>query len=138
MATHVHTIPELDDKELRKFGLMTGAIVAGLFGLLLPWIWEFSFPLWPWIFFAVFGAWALLAPATMQGVYRVWMRIGLAIGKVTTPIILGIVFYIVIMPVGLVMRLFRWDAMRRKLDSDLETYRIDKRDVSSGSLENPF
>ena len=135
---HADTIPELDAKELRKFGIMTGAIVAGLFGLLLPWIWEFSYPKWPWVFFAIFAVWALVAPATMRGVYRVWMRIGLAISKVTTPIILGIVFYIVLMPVGVLMRLFRWDAMKRKLDSDLETYRIDKRESPSGSLENPF
>lgn len=138
MTTHAETIPELDAGGLRKFGLTTGAIVAGLFGLLLPWIWEFSFPIWPWIFFGIFGLWALLAPTTLRAVYRGWMRVGLAISKITTPLILGIVFFLMIMPVGLLMRLFRWDPLRRKLDSEMETYRVEKRDVSSGSLENPY
>lgn len=138
MTTQAESIPELDAVGLRKFGLTTGAIVAGLFGLLLPWVWEFSFPIWPWIFFGVFGIWAMAAPTTMRAVYRGWMRIGLAISKVTTPLILGTVFFVLIMPVGLLMRLFRWDPMRRKLDLDVQTYRVEKRGASTGSLENPF
>ena len=39
-----HTIPELDKKGLREFGLVTGGIVAGLFGLFFPWIFDRAFP----------------------------------------------------------------------------------------------
>ena len=43
------TIPELDRKGLRQFGIVTGGILAGLFGLFFPWLLEHSYPYWPWI-----------------------------------------------------------------------------------------
>ena len=49
MAKGTHTIPELDRTGLREFGIVTGGIVAVLFGLLFPWLLERSFPLWPWV-----------------------------------------------------------------------------------------
>ena len=106
-------IPDLDRDELRKFGLTTGAIVAVLFGGLIPWIWDFRYPTWPWIVFGILAAFAILAPMLLQPVHRTWMRIGLAISKVTTPIILGIVFFLVIMPVGIIIRLAGRDPLHR-------------------------
>jgi hypothetical protein len=76
MNSAKHGIPELDRKGLREFGLITGAIVAVLFGLFFPWLLERSFPLWPWAIFAVLGAWALVAPLSLRLVYRAWMRFG--------------------------------------------------------------
>ena len=42
------TIPELDRAGLRQFGLLMGGFVALVFGLLLPWLFERTLPLWPW------------------------------------------------------------------------------------------
>jgi hypothetical protein len=132
------TTKDLTVGELRSFGLTTGAIVAVLFGLVLPWIWDLGYPRWPWIFFGVLGFWALAAPASLRVVYRVWMRIGLMISKVTTPIILGVVFYLIVMPVGLLIRTIGGDPMHRRFDSSAETYRIDKQEQSTSKLENPY
>ena len=131
-------IPELDRDELRKFGLTTGAIVAVLFGGLIPWIWDFRYPTWPWIVFGVLAAFAILAPMLLQSVHRTWMRIGLAISKVTTPIILGIVFFLVIMPIGIVIRLAGRDPLRRNLESSTDTYRVDPQVSEHDSLEKPY
>jgi len=70
-------IPELDRKGLRTFGLVTGFIVAGLFGLFFPWVFERPHATWPWIFLAIIGVWALVAPMSLRPVYRLWMRFGL-------------------------------------------------------------
>ena len=131
-------IPELDRKGLREFGLTTGLIIAGLFGLLLPWVFEKGFPLWPWVTFAVLGLWALIAPNSLQPVYRLWMRLGLAIGRITTPIVLGVVFYLVIMPMGLVRRVFGLDSMARNLDEEASTYRVATRQKAIKNLEKPY
>jgi len=48
----------------------------------------------------------LVAPAALGPVYRGWMRFALAISRVTTPILLGIVYFLAVLPVALVMRLF--------------------------------
>ena len=89
---NANTIPILGKGELRKFGISTGAVLVVLFGGIIPWVWDLSYPLWPWLIFAVLEALALLAPALLQPVNRTWMKVGLLISKVTTPIIMGLIF----------------------------------------------
>ena len=138
MAAHPTVIPELDANGLRNFGITTGAIIAVLFGLLFPWIFERSLPLWPWIVFGVLAFWGLAAPTTLRPVYHGWMRFGLLISKVTTPIVLGVVFFVVILPFGLVRRLIAADAMAREFDNDAKSYRVDSDQPTSDSLEHPY
>lgn len=134
----MYEIPELDSKGLRHFGLLTGGIVLGLFGIVLPWIFGFDYPIWPWILSAVLGCWACAAPRSLQPVYRGWMRIGMVLNRITTPIILGAVFYLVITPTSFIMRLLRRDAMARRFDDDAPTYRIPSKKRPKQSLEKPF
>jgi hypothetical protein len=47
----------------------------------------------------------LLAPARLGPVYRGWMRLAHAMSRVTTPVFLGVVYFGVFTPLGLVMRL---------------------------------
>ncbi|MBU2676579.1 MAG: sxtJ [Gammaproteobacteria bacterium] len=129
---------ELSAAELRNFGLSTGAIVAVLFGVIIPWIWDFGYPVWPWIVLAILGGLGLIAPMSLRLVHRYWMRFALLISKVTTPIILGIVFFLVFMPVGLVIRVFSRDPLARQFDPDAETYRIVHDRQSAGTLEKPY
>ncbi len=138
MTMDANTIQKLDARELRHFGLSTGAIVAVLFGALIPWIWDLKYPVWPWVILAVLGLWAVVVPKSLWPVYRLWMRIGLLISKVTTPIILGIVFFLVIMPIGLVSRIFRRDPLDRQFDTDVGTYRIKKDSQPAEASEKPY
>lgn len=132
-----HEIPELDRKGLREFGLVTGGIVAGLFGLFFPWLLERSIPLWPWIVFGVLGVWGLVAPLSLRPVYRGWMRFGLMLSKVTTPLIMGIVFFVVITPVALILKIVGNDPMARKFD-DSESYRVPTKKAPTENLEKPY
>ena len=138
MAGLSHVIPDLDSKGLRSFGLTTGAIVAVLFGLFLPWLLDHTMPLWPWVLCGVLAVWALLAPTSLRPVYRVWMRFGLLMSRITTPIILGIVFFFVITPIALVRGLLAKDSMARELDEQLLSYRVDSRKASKNNLERPY
>jgi len=133
-----HTIPVLDRKGLREFGLLTGGIVAVLFGLFFPWLLERPWPRWPWVLFGVLGGMALIAPLALGPVYKAWMQLGLLLNKVTTPLILGIVFFLVISPIGLVRRVRRHDAMARTFDSHVPTYRVPSQQKPSESLKRPF
>ena len=55
-----------------------------------------------------------------------------------TPLIMSIVFYGLFMPMGLLMRLFGKDAMARKLDSNVESYRVESKMSPVKNLERPF
>ena len=133
-----HQIPELDAKGYREFAIVTSAIVVGLFGLFFPWVFEStSWPRWPWIFAAILSTWGLIAPMTLKGVYKGWMRFGLLLSKITTPLIMGIVFYLVITPIGLIRRVTADDAMQRDFD-DSDSYRVPSQKQPPNKLERPF
>lgn len=138
MMGTVREIPVLDAKGLRDFGLVNGAVAAALFGLLLPWIFGFDYPRWPWYLFAVLSVWALTLPNLLRPVYWAWMKLGLIISRITTPLILGIVFFVVIMPIGLIRRVFGKDSMSRGFDTNASSYRIDSPTVLRKNLENPY
>lgn len=135
---HSNNSQEMSAAELRKFGLSTGTIFAVVFGVVIPWIWDFRYPTWPWFIFAVLVPWALIAPVSLGPVYRLWMRFGLLISKITTPLILGILFFLVILPVGLAMRIFKGDPLKRQLDANAGTYRVDSLKQPVDTLEKPY
>jgi hypothetical protein len=133
-----HTIPELDGRGLRQFGLTTGAIVAALFGLFFPWLLERNWPLWPWLIAGPLWALALIYPVWLRLIYRGWMRFGLLASRIMTPLVLGIVFFLVVTPLALVRRLSGRDAMRRNFDPNYKSYRVPSEKPALDRLEKPF
>jgi hypothetical protein len=126
------------NKEMRKFGLSMGAIIAILFGLLLPWLFDHDYPLWPWIAAGLFWLAAAAAPALLRPVYSAWMRIGHALGWINTRIILGLMFYTVFFIIAMSMKLLGKDPMSRKIDKTLNSYRVRSEKRARDHLEKPF
>lgn len=62
---------------------------------------------------------ALAAPLALVVVYRPWMRVARVLGRVSSTLLLTVVFFTVVTPLGLVMRLFGWDpfGLRRARDA---------------------
>ena len=137
MALPESDIPELDRSGLRNFGITTGGIIAAIFGILLPYLLDRAWPLWPWIVAAVLGGWALVAPASLGPVYRGWMRFGLLASKIVTPIILTIVYVVTIIPTSIVLALMGKDTMRRKFNSG-PSYRVQSKQPSVENMEKPY
>lgn len=135
---NMHEIPKLDKKGLRDFGLILGGMVGFVFGIVLPFIWRHSSPVWPWGVLGVLWVWALAAPLTLNPVYQVWMRFGQALGWVETRIVLGVIFYLIVFPLGLIMRLLGHEPMCRSFDRNLETYRVLSQVRTRESMEKPF
>jgi hypothetical protein len=132
-------IPVLDNKGLRKFGLTTGAIIVVLFALFFPWVFDMvAMPKWPWIIAGLLWLPALVMPGLLRPVYTTWMKIGHAIGWVNTRIILGVLFYLLVLPMGLVMRLFGKDPMAREKNKSASSYRIESVSEPKERLEKPF
>lgn len=97
----------------RKFGFPVGIAFLLLAGLLF---WRDKETLWR-IAAGLGGALILagaLIPAYLGPVYRGWMKMALAISKVTTPIFMGIVYFLVLTPTGLIMRIFGMKPIRHE------------------------
>jgi len=131
-------IQTLDASGYRKFGLTTGAIVIGLFGLIIPWLFSLGFVKWPWILGGTLGLWALLLPTTLKPVYVGWMKFGHIMNWINTRIILGILFYGIFLPIGVIMRVLGKDPMQRKLDSGLSSYRVTSHNDDKSNVERPY
>lgn len=124
-------------KELRSFGVVFGIIFALLFGLILPWLFGKPLPLWPWFVFITTVSLAIIYPLSLKSFYNIWMWFGGIMGWVNTRLVLGVVFYFIFAPFGLVMKLFGKDLLSLKLDKQLKSYKIinNSDDVN---IENPF
>jgi hypothetical protein len=133
-----HVIPELDRKGLREFGLTTGAAVVVIFGLFFPWVLDAGWPVWPWVIAATLWALALIQPLWLRRIYRAWMHFGLLASRVMTPLVLGIVFFVMISPMAMVQRLMGKDPLQRSLDPRRKSYRVQSAKSPADKLEKPF
>jgi hypothetical protein len=127
-----------DEKQLRDFGLITGTIFAGLFGLLLPGLKAHALPLWPFFLWVALSVPALLRPRLLKYPYAVWVRVGAVLGWMNSRIILGVIFYLIIVPMGLAARLFGYDPMARQFSREIDTYRLPSRQAPHNGVERPF
>lgn len=131
-------IEKLDAAGYRKFGLTTGAIIAVLFGFLIPWLFNFNFPRWPLIMAAVLGGLALVVPMALQPIYITWMKFGNVMNWINTRIILGVLFYGLFFPIGIILKLLGKDSMHRKFDKKLSSYRVISNNESKDNIERPY
>jgi hypothetical protein len=128
------TIPK---RALRSFGLLTGGIWA-LIGV-WPLVWRGQPPRhWALALAAVLAGGALLWPPALHYPYRGWMALGHALGWINSRILLSIVFYGVVTPMGFVMRLFGHDPMRRGFDRTVPTYRIEREPRDGSHMRRQF
>jgi hypothetical protein len=66
------------------------------------------------------------------------MRFGLFMSRITTPLIMGLVFFLVVTPMGIVKRFFGGDAMKRAWDEDANSYKSCSSKPAPKNLERPF
>jgi hypothetical protein len=114
---------DITKNQLRSFGLTVGGIFAGI-GV-WPLLIHSAEPRW-WSFII---AAALLLPAaiyphSLLWPYKGWMALGHVMGWINTRIILGIVFYLVVTPIGIFRRWLGKDPMGQQLRPDLDSYRM--------------
>lgn len=124
--------------ELRKFGLIMAMMVVAIFGLLLPWLWSGRFRPWPWWIGGAFAAFAVVWPAALKWVYIAWMKIGGVLGKINTTIILGLAYWLIFTPLGVVLRLIGKDTLAKGWREDVQTYRVPKSARADDHMERQF
>ena len=105
-----------------------GQVFAGFFAILAVislWRggtgWHYTLPI-----AAVFLVLAYTIPRVLAPLNRLWMKFGLLLYKVMNPLVLGLLFFVTIMPIGLVMRAFGKDFLRMRLDPNAKTYWIER------------
>ena len=122
----------------RNFGL----VFAGAFLLIggLSLLHAESVRWWAFLVSAVFGGIALVRPSLLAGLNRLWTRFGVLLGKIVSPIALGVLFYAALTPVGILMRLAGKDPLRLKRDAGADSYWIERKPPGPApdSMTNQF
>lgn len=109
----------------RSFGIVM-AVCFAVLTLLNAW---HGGRVWPWTggLAVLFLATALLYPAALNSLNRIWLKLGLLMHKIVNPVVMGLLFYGTILPTGLVMRAMGKDLLRLKRKSDAGSYWIVRR-----------
>jgi len=122
----------------RSFGL----IFAGAFLLIagLPLFHGGTLRWWSVIVAVMFALLALLKPTLLAGLNRMWLKLGIMLGKIVSPIALGILFFVVITPIGIMLRLSGKDPLRLKFRPEADSYWIPREPPGPppGSMNNQF
>ena len=125
-------------RELRAFGLIMAGMIAALFGLLLPWLFDKALPTWPWIVAVIFAGAALTRPSILRPVLRTWMAIGHVLGRINTRILMFLVFALMFVPIGALRRVFGEDPMRRRYNPAAASYRVPPDASAPNDMEKPY
>ena len=79
----------------------------------------------------------ILRPSLFYFPNKIWFKFGILLGKIVSPLVMGIIFYLTVTPTGIIMRLLRKDLLKKKLEIKEKTYWV-KKNKYSGSLKNQF
>jgi hypothetical protein len=128
---------EITNKQLRSFGFTVGGIFA-LIGF-WPLVVRAEDPRW-WALVIAAGLLipAVVFPRSLVWVHKGWMAIGHVLGWINTRIILGMIFYVIVTPIGIIRRWLGKDPMGRNLRPDLDSYRVIRKPRPASHLTKQY
>lgn len=111
-----------DKSDWKKFGI-TMSIILAIIGFFLLWkknnYFEYSFYL-----AAAFFIPGLILPSALKPVYKVWMALSVVMGFIMTRVIMIIIFYLIVTPLGLIARITGKNFLDMKIDKNAKSYWI--------------
>lgn len=120
----------------RGFGLVFAAVFVVVAGW--PLLDGEAPRLWALAIAAVFLALAIAAPRLLGPLNRLWTRFGLLLSRVMNPLVLGLLFFFVVTPMGLAMRALGKDPLRRRRDPAAASYWIERRPPGPAPMSRQF
>ncbi len=119
-------------KDLRNFGILIGTVLAFLGGL--HYYQSHSQAIYYLSLSLVFLLPALFYPKVLKIPYQIWMKLADILGFIMTRVILTVLFYLVLTPTALLLKLLKKDLLNLKLDSSAASYWIQKQKLDKDSL----
>ena len=96
-----------------------------------------SLRIWALIISIIFFLLAFLAPNILVLPNKLWFKFGLLLGSIVAPIVMAFVYFVTVLPTGLIMRILGKDLLKQKLDKNAKSYWV-KRSEPIGSMKNQF
>ena len=124
-------------REIRSFGLIFSLLVVLIFAGLMPWLFNQSMSVWPFVVSTVTALLALLAPSALRPLHSLFIKLRTVLGFINTRILLFIIFFGLFLPVSIIMWLLRRDILGRK-PSTIDSYRKLSQPRPRDHFERPY
>ena len=127
----------MDDVKIssnRSFGIVF--FVVFLFIALYPLSYSGQIIKWSLVISLIFLLLGLINSKILTPVNKIWFKFGIFLGNIISPIIMAIVFFLIVTPIGLIMRVLRKDLLNLKFNTK-KSYWIEKKGPKS-KMKNQF
>ena len=118
----------------RSFGVVF--FIVFLIISLYPLIYNDSVRIWSLFISAVFLVLGLMNSKLLNPLNKIWFKFGLFLGKIISPLVMGVIFFCVVTPIGLLMKLLKKDLLNLKFNKN-NSYWINKTGPKS-KMKNQF
>ena len=125
----------IEQSSEKSFGIVFSIVF--LIVALYPLINSEGLRIWALVVSIIFFLLAFLAPKILVLPNKLWFKFGLLIGSIVAPIVMAFVYFVTVLPTGLIMRLLGKDLLKQKLDKNAKSYWV-KRSEPMGSMKNQF
>ena len=119
----------------KSFGIVF-FIVFLIIGL-YPLINQDGIRIWAIIVSLIFLILGLLNSNLLTPLNKLWIKFGILLGNIISPLVLGLIFFLVVLPTGLLMRILKKNFLGLKFDKNLKSYWINK-EKNLSSMKNQF
>ena len=119
----------------RSFGIVF-FIVFLLIGF-YPFLNQEELKLWSIIISFIFLILGIMNSKILTPFNKIWIKLGIFLGKIISPIIMGLIFFLVVTPIGIFMRILGKDLLNLKFKGDKKSYWLEKTDQKS-KMKNQF
>ena len=126
---------EIKTSSNKSFGLVFFALFMII--ALWPLLNDGNIRIWSIIVSIIFLILGLFNSKILTPFNKLWIRFGILLGKIIAPIVMGLVFFGVVTPTGIIMRLFRKDILNLKIDKNKNSYWLPKDKVKT-DMKNQF
>ena len=131
IANHVST----EQPSEKSFGVVFSIVF--LIVALYPLINSASLRIWALVVSIIFFLLAFLATKILVLPNKLWFKFGILIGSIVAPIVMTLIYFVTVLPTGLIMRLLGKDLLKQKLDKNAKSYWIERKEPM-GSMKNQF
>ena len=131
ISRHVST----EQSSEKSFGVVFAIVF--LIVALYPLLTSAGLRSWALVVSIIFFLLAFIAPKVLVFPNKLWFKFGLLIGSIVAPIVMAFVYFVTVLPTGLIMRLLGKDLLKQKLDKNSKSYWV-KRSEPMGSMKNQF
>ena len=104
----------LTKRQLREFGLIMGIGIPSIIGFIIPYLMGHNLRLWAFYIGITFLIFSIFKPYKLSFFYQKWISLGNLLGWLNSKIILGIIFFTILIPISFLMKIFGYDPLNLK------------------------